>query len=91
MRSNKLKILNLKKMELEIGFPMGRDKGKEFPSLSRDNGTSSKSCHGTGRAGTVKIRDGTRDKTGQGQKGCSKTGKGCSKTEKDVLKQEKML
>ena len=59
MRSNKLKILNLKKMELEIGFPMGRDKGKEFPSLSRDNGTSSKSCHGTGRAGTAKIRDGT--------------------------------
>ena len=40
-------------MELEVGFPMGRDKGKEFPSLSRDNGTSSKSCHGTGRAETA--------------------------------------
>merc|ERR1712051_665318 len=43
---------------------------------------------GTGRAGTVKIRDGTRDKTGQGRKECSKTGKGCSKIGKDVLKQE---
>ena len=28
---------------------------------------------GTGRAGTAKIRDGTRDKTGQSRKGCSKT------------------
>ena len=43
---------------------------------------------GTGRAGTAKIRDGMRDKTGQSRKGCSKTGNGCSKTGKDVLKQE---
>ena len=38
-----------------LGFPTGRDsatfrdKGTEILSLSRDNGTSSKSCHGTGR------------------------------------------
>ena len=38
----------------------------------RDTGPSAKS--GTGRAGTAKIRDGTRDKTGQSRKGCSKTG-----------------
>ena len=44
---------------------------------------------GTGWSGTAKIRDGTRDKTGQSRKGRSKTGKGCSKTEKDILKQEK--
>ena len=44
---------------------------------------------GTGWAGTAKIRDGTRDKTGQSRKGRSKTGKRCSKTENDVLKQEK--
>ena len=40
----------------------------------------------TGQARTAKIRDGTRDKTGQSRKGRSKTEKGCSKTEKDVLK-----
>jgi hypothetical protein len=44
---------------------------------------------GTGRAGTAKIRDGTRDKTGQSRKGRSKTGRRCSKTKNDVLKQEK--
>ena len=31
--------------------PGQRDIGTEVPSLSRDKGTSSKSCHGTGRAG----------------------------------------
>ena len=84
--------------------PGQRDTGTEVPSLSRDKGTTGQAQNlatgrdgpgqpksGTGRAGTVKIRDGTRDKTGQGRKGCSKTGKGCSKTEKDVLKQEKMF
>ena len=30
-----------------------RDKGTKVPSLSRDNGTSSKSCHRTGQAGTT--------------------------------------
>ena len=44
---------------------------------------------GTGRAGTAKIRDGMRDKTGQSRKECSKMGKRCSETENDVLKQEK--
>ena len=34
---------------------------------------------GTGRAGTAKLRDGTRDKRDRAEKGCSKT-------EKDVLK-----
>ena len=34
----------------------------------RDNGTSSKSCQGTGRAGTAKIRDGTgRDSQNAGR------------------------
>ena len=47
--------------------------------------------HGTGRAGTAKIRNRTWNKTGQIRKESSKTGKGCSKTEKDVLKQERMF
>ena len=81
-----------------------RDSGTGKTFLSRDKGTTGQAQNlstgrdgpgqqnsGTGRAGTAKIRDGTRDKTGQGRKGCSKTGKGCSKTEKDVLKQEKMF
>ena len=55
-----------------------RDKGTEVPSLSRDKGTTGQaknlakgrdrpgqSKSGTGRAGTAKIRDGTRDKMGQ--------------------------
>ena len=70
-----------------------RDRSSFIVPGQRDNGTSSKSCHGTGRAGTAKIQDGTgRDSenpgrdAGQGRKECSKTGKGCSKTEKDVLK-----
>ena len=65
-----------------------RDKGTEVPSLSRDKGTTGQAKNlakgrdgpgqpkfGTGRAGTAKIRDGTRDKTGQSRKGRSKTGK----------------
>ena len=80
------------------------DKGTEVPSLSRDKGTTGQAKNlakgqdgpgqpkfGTGRAGTVKIWDGTRDKTGQSRKGSSKTEKGCSKTYKDVLKQERMF
>ena len=78
-----------------------RDNGKEVSSLSRDKGTTGQAQNlakgrdgpgqlksGTGRVRTAKIRDGTRDKTGQSRKGCSKTGNGCSKTGKDVLKQE---
>ena len=56
----------------------------------RDNGTSSKCCHGMGRSGTAKIRDGTgqpNSVTGHGTKR-DRAEKGCSKTEKDVLKQE---
>ena len=58
--------------------------GKKF--LSRDKGTTGQPQNlttgrdgpgqpkfGTGQAGTTKIRDGTRDKTGQSRKGCSKT------------------
>ena len=56
--------------------------GWDSQNSGRDGPGQPKS--GTGRAGTVKIRDGTRDKTGQGRKGCSKT-------EKDVLKQERMF
>ena len=81
-----------------------RDKGTEVPSFSRDKGTTGRAKNlakgrdgpgqpklGTGQAGTAKIRDGTRDKTGQGRKGHSKTGKRRSKTENNVLKQEKMF
>ena len=66
--------------------PGQRDNGTEVPSLSRDKGTTGQAQNlakgrdgpgqpkpGTGRAGTAKIRDGTRDKTGQSRKGCSKT------------------
>ena len=65
---------------LELGFPMvqlfgtaGQAKGQQDRSSfivpgHRDNGTSSKSCHGTGRAGTAKIRDGTgRDSENPGR------------------------
>ena len=68
--------------------PTFRDKGTEVPSLSWDKGTTGQAKNlakgrdgpgqpkfGTGRAGTAKIRDGTRDKTGQSRKGRSKTGK----------------
>ena len=84
--------------------PGQRDNGTKVPSLSRDKETTGQAQNlakgrdgpgqlksGTGRAGTAKIRDGTRDKTGQSRKGLSKTEKGCSKTEKDVLKQERMF
>ena len=71
----------------KLGFPTGResatfqDNGTEVPSLSRDKGTTgqaknlAKGRDGPGRAGTAKIRDGTRDKTGQSKKGHSKMGK----------------
>ena len=62
------------------------DKGTKVPSSSRYKGTTGQAKNlakgrdgpgqpkpGTGRAGTAKIRDGTRDKTGQSRKGCSKT------------------
>ena len=63
-----------------------RDKLKILP---RDG--TGRDSQNPGRAGTFKIRDRTRDKTGQSRKGCSKTGNGCSKTGKDVLKQERMF
>ena len=79
--------------------PGQRDNGTEDPSLSRDKGTTGQLQNlttgrdgpgqpkfGTGRAGTVKIRDGTRNKTGQSRKGCSKTEKLCTKTEKNLLR-----
>ena len=71
-----------------------RDNGTEVSSLSRDKGTTGQAQNlakgrdgpgqlksGTGRAGTAKIRDGTRDKTGQD----------VLKQEMDVLKQERMF
>ena len=68
-----------------VEFLMGRDsatlrdKDTEVPSLSRDKGTTGQAQNlVTGRARTgqsVKIRDGTRDKTGHSRKGSSKTGK----------------
>ena len=82
----------------QCNFSGQRDRSSFIVPRQRDNGTSSKSCQGTGQP--VKIRDGTwdgtacpfpGDKTGQSTKRGSKTGKGCSKTEKDVLKQERMF
>ena len=69
---------------------MSRDKGTtgQAQNLAKGRDGPGQLKSGTGRAGTAKIRDGTRDKTGQSQKGCSKTGNGCSKTGNDVLKQE---
>ena len=68
--------------------PTFRDKGTDVSSLSRENGTTGQAQNlamgrdrpgqvksGTGRAGTAKIRDGTRDKIGHSRKGRSKTGK----------------
>ena len=65
------------------------DKGTEVPSLSRDKGTMGQAKNlakgrdrlaqpkfRTGQAGKAKIRDGTRDKTGQRRKGRSQTGTG---------------
>ena len=76
---------------LPLAFQTGRDtatfwdKETEVPSFSRDKGTTGKAKNlAKGRAGTAKIWDGTRDKTGRSRKGRSKTGKVCSKTEKDV-------
>ena len=64
-----------------------QDKGTEVPSLCWNKGTTGQAKNlakgqdgpgqpkfGTGRAGTAKIRDGTRDKTGQSRKGRTKTG-----------------
>jgi hypothetical protein len=61
-----------------------RDKGTEVSSLSWDKGTTGQAKNlnkgqdgpgqpkfRTGRVGTAKIRDGTRDKSGQSRKGCS--------------------
>ena len=62
--------------------PRTKGQGDKLKILPRD---------GTGRAGTAKNRDGTRDKTGQSRKGRSKTEKVCSETEKDVLKEERMF
>ena len=58
-----------------------RDIGTEVSSLSQDKGTTGRAQNlatgrdgpgqpksGTGRAGTAKLRDGTRDKTGQSRK-----------------------
>ena len=65
---------------------VSQDEGTTVSLLSRDKGTTGQAQNlakgrdgpgqpkpGTGRAGTAKIRDGTRDKTGQSRKGCSKT------------------
>jgi hypothetical protein len=55
-KKNSKKSINY---QFRLGFPTGRDtatfwdNGTEVSLLSRDNGTSSKSCHGTGRAGTA--------------------------------------
>ena len=66
------------------GTKAQRDKLKILP---RDGSGQPK--FGTRWAGTAKIRDETRDNTGQSRKGHSKTGKRFSKTENDVPKQDK--
>ena len=52
----------------QCNFLGQRDRSFFIVPGQRDNGTSSKSCHGTGRAGTAKIRDGTgRDSQNPGR------------------------
>ena len=70
---------------------MSRDKGTtgQAKNLAKGRNGPVQLKFGTGWAGTAKIQDGTRDKTGQSRKGCSKTGKGCSKTEKRCSKLRK--
>ena len=90
--SNQSTVASL--IKLVLGFPTGRDKGTEVSSLSQDKGTTgqdknlTKGRDGprqpkfeTGQTETAKIRDGTRDKTGQSRKG----------RENDVLKQKTMF
>ena len=82
----------------QYNFSGQRDRSFFIVPRQRDNRTSSNLAKGRdglgqlksgmGRAGTAKILDGTRDKTRQSRKGCSKTGNGCSETGKDNLKQE---
>ena len=64
--------------------PGQRDNGTEVPSLSWDKWAKNiakgrdrpgQPKFGTGQAGTAKIPDRTREKTGQSRKGRSKTGK----------------
>ena len=61
---------------------------REAKNLAKGRNGPGQPKSGTRRAGTAKIRDGTRDKTGHSRKGGSKTGKRSSETEKDVRKQE---
>ena len=71
---------------------MSRDKGTtgQAKNLAKGQDGPGQPKFGTGRAGTAKIRDGTRDKTGQSRKVVLKQEKDVLKQENDVLKQ-KML
>ena len=74
--------------------PGHRDRSSFIFPGQRDDGTSSKSCQGTGRAclsKPVKIWEGMRNGTLPDFDNLYKTEKVCSKTEKDVLKQERMF
>jgi hypothetical protein len=66
----------------QCNFSGQRDRSSFIVLGQRDNETSQKSCQGTGRAGTAKIRDGP----GQPKSG---TGHGTKRdrAEKNVLKQ----
>ena len=65
----------------QCNFSGQRDRSSFVVPGQRDNGTTgqaknlAKGLAGLGRAGIAKIQDGTRDKTGQSRKRCSKTGK----------------
>ena len=58
-------------------FFLSQDKGTtgQAKNLAKGRDEPGQPKFGTGRAGTAKIRDGTRDKTGQSRKGRTKTEK----------------
>ena len=75
----------------QCNFLGQRDRSSFIVPGQRDNGTSQKSCQGTGRAGTAKIRDGTgRDSQNPGQD-TGQNGTDVLKQENDVLKQKMMF
>ena len=72
----------------QCNFSGQSDRSSFIVPGQRDNRTSSKSCHGTGRSGTAKIRDGTvRDSQTLGRD----TGQNGTEQKKDVLKQKRMF
>jgi hypothetical protein len=78
----------------QCNFSGQRDRSSFIVPEQRDNGTSQKSCQGTGQFETAKIRDGPgQPKSGTGRAMTAKNRDGTrdkrDRAEKDVLKQKK--